>query len=303
MATKPFWRKAASVLIAAPSGLPGRSFDYKLCFVRRAESARLFPRSLVFPGGKMEESDLALARQLAREHEDVDLMAAKICAVREVAEETGILLGHEASTVPIAERSNFPFTPRSLRSAVDVLQPFCTWLSPEYIAASPQGGFETNFFVAILPAPPTGTPAADGEEVTEIRWMSPADAVKAADDARFPFPQLYMLGELMGCHKRLLLASFVLRLHRGLFRYPFKPFRFNTVDDKCIFVLPGDHQHPIYRPIKFSGLEHRGLFEGTDFRNSKWSLSRSDELVRIASSAGEADLDWCSYQLGNNSKL
>ena len=252
----------------------------------------------------MEPSDLILAKKLARKSEDPDQLAAKICAIREVAEETGILLGQSASSaLPAHDRSNITFTDENMRAAIDLLLPLSQWISPEYIAASPQGGYETKFFVAVLDAIPPGHPAPDGEEVTDILWMSPVEAAASAEDARFPMPQLYMIGELSACHRRRMLTTFVRNLNRGLFRYPFKAFRLEPAGEKCVFVLPGDHQHPIFRTVKDELFEHRGIFDGCDFRASKWSLSRHPDLFQIALEAGKQNREWCRNVSESNSKL
>lgn len=95
----------------------------------------------VFPGGRVDRGDLD---PLSPEDE---LAAARRAAAREVAEETGLVVGPE------------------------VLVPLAHWVPP---LQAPRR-FSTWFFVA---AAPEGTVEVDGGEIHEHRWLHPGEALR-----------------------------------------------------------------------------------------------------------------------------
>jgi len=138
--SSPFWRKAAAVIICA------RTQDhYRICFVARSAKSRVFPGSYVFPGGTLEDSDVEMAKALGGN--DTDATALRICAIREVLEETGILLTDPPKVVNGPNRRKLEID--DLRNSVNSLYPIAVWKTPVELAMHAKGGFETNFFLTL----------------------------------------------------------------------------------------------------------------------------------------------------------
>lgn len=95
----------------------------------------------VFPGGKVEAAD-------GEVDADGEAVVARNAAVREAAEETGVVL------------------------APDELTPFAHWIPPR---EAPKR-FSTWFFVAALP-PGAADVIVDGGEIGDHVWTTPADAL------------------------------------------------------------------------------------------------------------------------------
>ena len=125
--------------------------------LRRSEEAKFMPGVWVFPGGSVDAADGA---------EEAGIRA---CAVRELAEEAGIVLPAEEELVP-----------------------FTRWITPELIATR----FDAWFFLALAPA--HTPPRPDGVETTEARWFEPAAALEAhtAGEIVLSFPTQRQLGWL-----------------------------------------------------------------------------------------------------------
>ncbi len=83
-------------------------------------------------------------------HEGSGDAAHRAAAVREVAEEAGLALPDPGALIK-----------------------FSRWITPAQIAIR----FDTHFFLA--PAPPGQEPRADGEEMVDLGWHTPAGALEA----------------------------------------------------------------------------------------------------------------------------
>ena len=105
----------------------------------------------VFPGGRVDDAEHAAANGDA-------LAAARAAAVRELLEETGLVV------VPSA------------------LVPVSRWTTP---VQSPKR-FVTWFFLA--PAGPHGEVRVDGQEIVDSRWVRPADALAEHGDGKLDIP-------------------------------------------------------------------------------------------------------------------
>ncbi|TRW18076.1 NUDIX domain-containing protein [Glacieibacterium frigidum] len=145
--------------------------------------------AMVFPGGKVDDGDLGIARdpELACGFEalaDTDA-AARIAAAREAFEEVGILLsaGPALDAATVAEwRARFADSSdeagtyaaflRACRHRADAarLTPFAHWVPP----AGLHRRFDTLFYIAVVPA---GTEALiDGTEAVAAHWTTAAAA-------------------------------------------------------------------------------------------------------------------------------
>ena len=120
----------------------------------------------VFPGGALDRSDQQQA--LAVDSSD-ELLPFRLNAVRETREEVDLDI--EASSLVY----------------------FSHWIAPNKLAKR----FDTRFFAVRAPA--EQQPQADGSELVEVRWLSPAGIVKGYHQGTFPlmFPTLMNVRRLM----------------------------------------------------------------------------------------------------------
>ncbi len=153
-------------------------------FVRRASTMRFAPGATVFPGGRVDASDVRLAEQI---HIGLPLAdaAARIAAIRETIEETGVAVGLDIAPDEIAEfrrklhaGSNFAelVAQSSIRLDLQALTPFTRW-RPNFQHARV---FDTRFFIAVAPQGQLASP--DREESIETLWSSARQLLRHADD-------------------------------------------------------------------------------------------------------------------------
>lgn len=184
----PAVKPAATVIVfrGATAGQPP-----ELLMVQRAKEMRFAGGAAVFPGGRVDPADRDLADQLAPalagaiRSEDPGDLPARIAAIRETLEETGLVIGVdrsisaaeaararamllvEGALAPVLAQLGWQITPQ-------VLVPFARWC-PMY-----DGSFDTRFYLANL-----GTGAVDITvdltENTHLFWASAADALAMAD--------------------------------------------------------------------------------------------------------------------------
>jgi endoribonuclease LACTB2 len=159
--------QAASVVLIRGSGSP------ELFVVRRAETLRFFGGYYAFPGGKVAPND-------ASAENNVFLVAA----VRELFEETGILLARRADGTfspsgpdlinlrkeVLEERASFPdlLARIGVRIQTDDLHYIGRLVTPPFTAIR----FDTAFYIATLPAN-QATDVWPGE-LAEGEWLEPA---------------------------------------------------------------------------------------------------------------------------------
>jgi glyoxylase-like metal-dependent hydrolase (beta-lactamase superfamily II)/8-oxo-dGTP pyrophosphatase MutT (NUDIX family) len=167
--------QAASVLLARGPG------SREVLVVRRAPALRFLGGFLAFPGGKVHSSDLELA------HATTGLTAQHVAAIRELFEEIGVLLAHDAQGRFVPAGEELVRLRRELMaeqiSFNDLLAERNLHLSPEDLTIagslvtppfSPYR-FDTAFFVAFLP--PGQTAEVWPGELTEGAWNSAADVL------------------------------------------------------------------------------------------------------------------------------
>ena len=183
----------------------------EVLMIKRNRAVDFAAGAMVFPGGKVcaDDRNPEWAGRLTGDDTD-QVQAFKIAAIREVFEETGILLAQSREGLPIDPARVASFT--DLRAPIDVgdalfsdliikddlvldsqaLIKFGNWLTPKFMPKR----FDTLFYVAQMPEGQVAT--ADGREATEIAWMRPADALAAAEEGRATiiFPTRMNLGRL-----------------------------------------------------------------------------------------------------------
>jgi 8-oxo-dGTP pyrophosphatase MutT (NUDIX family) len=183
---------------------------FEAYLIRRVATMAFAASRYVFPGGGVDPRDSAVEltdRWADRLGQDEATARAIVCAaVREVFEESGVLLAGPDPTSVIAdvsgpdwETARLALISRDLAFAEllsahglvlrsDLLTPWSRWITPPF---EPRR-FDTYFFVAALP---TGQRTRHvGGEADATAWCSPADAA----DGRFTMlpPTLVTLTEL-----------------------------------------------------------------------------------------------------------
>ncbi|MET4637801.1 NUDIX hydrolase [Mycetocola sp. 2940] len=177
-----------------------RDDPFEVLLVRRHEKA-VFASALVFPGGAVDDDDdcdewlplLGSGVELPRNER-----AIRIAGIREVFEETGVLLASrpDGSDVEQPERATASFLDvvraSGGRLMLDDLHPFAHWITPE---VAPRR-FDTHFLLARAPKGQQPTP--DGAEIVAVEWARPADVVRRAEHKEQPlmFPTLLNLMRL-----------------------------------------------------------------------------------------------------------
>lgn len=172
--------------------------------MRRHMKSKFAAGDFVFPGGKIDAGDNPedaarwcqgletkdAARRLALEDAPRTALGFWIGAIRETFEEAGLLLavddaGREPDVTPprfaeyrrAVHADNRAFwamlRAEGLRLATDRLVYFAHWITPEEQPLR----FDTRFFAA--PAPTGQEPAGDDHEMTDLKWLTPREAVEA----------------------------------------------------------------------------------------------------------------------------
>lgn len=160
----------------------------ELLMVERAKAMAFAGGALVFPGGRVDPGDRALAALLAPRNEDDDEAAARIAAIRETVEEAGLAIGLDPPPSPAALRTmraalhaGTPFAQLlgSTRLRLDALTPFARWRPAQAHARV----FDTRFYLARLP---DGAEPADVDRTENVRllWTTATDVLAQADAGR-----------------------------------------------------------------------------------------------------------------------
>ena len=203
MATQVPARPAATVLLLR-DGAEG----IEVFMVVRHRAIEFAGGALVFPGGRVEPDDAALAGADA-------LDGFRIAGIRETFEECGVLLARprgEAALVDATRllgvealhrarvaRGEQPLSAmladEQLEPAIDGMVHFAHWVTP----LSRSKRFDTQFFLAA--APPDQLAVHDGHESEDSVWITPARAIAEANagQRRLVFPTRKNL-EKLGRH-------------------------------------------------------------------------------------------------------
>jgi 8-oxo-dGTP pyrophosphatase MutT (NUDIX family) len=166
----------------------------KLLFVERASTMAFAAGAIVFPGGRVDPDDHLIAARY--DHVDPDCAAARVAAIRETLEETGLPIGivEEVAEgwVEAARTALHAATPFSkiledanLTLDIETLIPFARW-RPNFKEARI---FDTRFYIVGAPSPLPRT-SVDATENARMFWDTAQGVIDAADrgEARIIFP-------------------------------------------------------------------------------------------------------------------
>ena len=161
----------------------------ELLMVERSEGMAFAAGALVFPGGRIDQGDRVLARQLGSD-------AAAVAAVRETVEETavpaglspvpGAALALELQRALVADQDfGGLMASAGLEVAADALTPFARWV-PKFHAVR---RFDTMFFIAECP-PGDWQPSVIERECSGAHWITATEALQreGRGEARLIFP-------------------------------------------------------------------------------------------------------------------
>lgn len=151
----------------------------EILMVERAQRMAFAPGAMVFPGGRIDPDDFVLGRD--------PIGAAKVAAIRETLEETGIAVAlHPApeEAVEAGMRADlhagaaFSTLAERHRLALDLnaLVPFARWC-PNFRETR---RFDAFFFLAHAPAD-SRLPTADADESVHAAWVTAAGVLERAD--------------------------------------------------------------------------------------------------------------------------
>lgn len=169
-------RQAAVVILYEEAG-------GSVLFVKRNRRLAFMGGHYAFPGGRVSESDTG---RCVKNVSDPGLARYLTAAVREVFEETGIVLAKgfcrcygqddpvRRGVVEVPERFE-PFL-ESAGCHIDMADfaPAGRWITPSF---SPMR-FDTRYFLYRCPAPLSASPMGEEEEITEVDWLTPQQALE-----------------------------------------------------------------------------------------------------------------------------
>lgn len=212
-------RDAATVVLARDAG-----DALEVLLLERHRASPMSPGAFAFPGGRVEPSDAAsdaarscrglTAAAAARLLPDVRpperAIGFWVAVLREVFEETGLLLAYEGTGAAVvldgsvavesrrrcrSDSGSFGamLVERGWALATDRMAYWAHWITPEERPMR----YDTRFFVAA--AFPHGTPAPDGIEIVGFRWLT-AEAALArhgAGELALPTPTREILRSIV----------------------------------------------------------------------------------------------------------
>jgi 8-oxo-dGTP pyrophosphatase MutT (NUDIX family) len=219
----------------------------ELLVVERAEGMAFASGALVFPGGRIDEGDSALAGEG---------FAARVAAIRECIEETAVPVG--LSPVPGRELAlklqrallaDEPFTGllerHGLKLDLDALVPFARWV-PKFHATR---RFDTLFFIARAPGPDWQPNIVEGE-CSAAYWITASQALERdrRGEAKLIFPTRRNL-------ERLALHDSFEALAADALAHPIEPISpwVEEVDGQNYVTIPDGIGYPVTRE-KLNGL-------------------------------------------------
>lgn len=176
-------KNAASIILI--KGKPGKE---EIVMGKRNKALKFMPGAMVFPGGRVDRADggiktvdqlhpqtsRKLITHMRGKSTERRAHALGVAAIRELAEETGLLIGDKTSTPP-AHRDWEMFARRSLAPSVSSLRLISRAITPPGIHRR----FDTWFFAMRLEdhhhVPDNGFVSSG--ELEDLHWISPMQAM------------------------------------------------------------------------------------------------------------------------------
>lgn len=240
-------REAATLVVARDVNQGARDADpgIEIFCVERNKSSRFLGGAIVFPGGRVEDSDCEDSWADLVNDPASALRAFAIAACRETLEEAALLLADKPVTDDAVRALRASPTPDALRSFLreagahlDVrgLVPLARWVTPKVESRR----FDTRFFIARAPEGQTG--AHDKSETTASFWDSPAQLL-----ARFEKSEIQLAPPTHRTLMQLALCTTVTQamdMARAASLEPICPELVQQGDTMAL-TLPGDPAHSV----------------------------------------------------------
>jgi 8-oxo-dGTP pyrophosphatase MutT (NUDIX family) len=251
-------RDAATVIILRDS-----SQGLEVFLVRRHGLSDVLGGAYVFPGGKLDDSDMQLDPATHLDQPDQQLLAALaepqlspqqarglfVAALREAFEECGVLFAHGADhrhslqlagQIGAGRSFNQVLGDLQLRLQTQAVLPWSRWITPKSSTVS-RKRFDTRFFVAALPAHQVAS--HDNIETTESVWLAPRVALEQYWSRQIEMapPQIMTLAHL----SRFGSVDSVLQAARHAAPALIEPEHFEEDGAKAI-CYPGDARHSVH---------------------------------------------------------
>ncbi|HEX8572928.1 MAG TPA: NUDIX domain-containing protein [Allosphingosinicella sp.] len=172
---------AATLILMRPAATAGAP---EILMLERAETMAFAAGALVFPGGRIDPADHSMAERFPQ----VADAAARIAAIRETIEETGVAPAlrpaPDAALLRESMAAGRPFAElldeMGLSLDLDALTPFARWC-PNFREAR---RFDTLFYVAEAPALGKTLHSADETESVHTFWASAATVLDEIEARR-----------------------------------------------------------------------------------------------------------------------
>ena len=180
-------KQASTLILMRPHAL-----GVEIFMVERAKTMAFAGGMMAFPGGKVDDADLALAGNaaLASGFDTLDAVdaAARVAAIRETFEEAGVLItdgppvdpslrDHWRPRIVRHEEAFADFLARiGHRLHADRLTPWSHWCPP---AGLEKRRYDTRFYLATMPDDEEAI--HDGSESVTSHWVRASDALTRAD--------------------------------------------------------------------------------------------------------------------------
>lgn len=255
-------RDAATLVLVRP-GPDARGVEV-FC-VERNKKSRFMGGAIVFPGGKLDGSDvlaewtpLTTPPRLPERgnvpftSSDAHFRSLAIAGARETLEEAAMLHVHDGKVTQedlFALRKKLTAQPEALRAFLSkrrlrldlgALRPFARWITPE----AESRRFDARFFIAIAPEGQTGF--HDEHETMASFWASPADVLKRFESGEVQLmpPTHRTIAVLAECAT----TDAVLEMADASCLDPICPRLVQQKDaagETMALVLPGDPEHTV----------------------------------------------------------
>lgn len=272
------------------SPIKAKGQDYRLLMVKRSSKNRFMPSTHVFPGGVAEVADGDNKwAQLCGWKGDNTEMSFRIAAIREVFEETNILLSSSVNHVSVNEMKDWRVKVHkdatlfydmckqfNVKLDLNSLHPYAHWITPEV----EKYRYDTKFYIAALPDQYTPESlhqaTEDAGEVSGMEWFTPDEAVAAFKEGTINLPPptwitLRLLSRIP--HLKDLLAQYSARPFYSTSTpisketiLPYLPMVVSKSEQGLVMALPGDSSYPVPELAGATDSKHRmTLKEGGNF--------------------------------------
>ena len=165
---------SASVLVIRDNQKTG---GLEVLMGKRHQDINFAGGAYVFPGGKLDQNDLAVGFQNSSFPIGYNQVIGT--AFREVFEESGIVIGSSEGAAAfrqelISQKIDLAEFIKKARVTfnVDDLVPFARWVTPKIYTKR----FDTRFFLAKMPINQSATP--DQQEIVDAVWVKPIDFIE-----------------------------------------------------------------------------------------------------------------------------